>query len=646
MIINNKDKIFSIVIFLVSVLSGWYLFFYQNTMDDSWIKSDNYLESYSFDSFIENVKYAYDLSWQKQGRFPGVIPFIRAVDGAISFETSYHYIFNVLFHGANSVLLFFLMKGPLQLERRFSFISAVAFSLVVSIRGPLYAIGIYIGSFYVNLLTVFLLLLLSSGRNSLISKLIVCVFFVLALGNYSLIVMLPAYFIFQLIIGSNFKSSIIRTLLLSIPILINVFIIKFSPDTSYIGTRPNFSFEHIVSNLSEIISRLIPFSKTIDLVFLAIIFLFSLFSTIKNRKLFLNFLFSFSLLFSYIIVFALTSRFEFPNPYFLYIPYFGFILTCALLIYEIKYPKTIFLIFAITFNLFGYRESTPYRQFRVEQADKISTLKNIARRTFDMNAKFNIKNSFNIILVDEDLLHGLHLGYHDRALHSWKDKDDSNLYVFSSDYKYKGKTSEFKVGYSQYTDEYLQYRSIDQVLYFYFNNYIHFKHKNISLFNVKENNIHIFNAFDAANIKVLPLEKLQYLDKIHINSMYKKESNKERDFYWANSKLTIEITNAKNISHTNMKVSGNLFSIVDNDISISSGSNLEIGDIHLDKQSITRFCFTYDLRENDDLDVIFSLEGKNTTQVAGDPRNLSFFIDANVKVEYSDLNKPISCKLQ
>ena len=63
--------------------------------------------------------------------------------------------------------------------------------------------------------------------------------------------------LFLIGLGYKINKLIGYSIFLILPIAINLVIKSFSPSSGYIGTKPNFNFEHILNNLINIFTMMI-----------------------------------------------------------------------------------------------------------------------------------------------------------------------------------------------------------------------------------------------------------------------------------------------------------------------------------------------------------------------------------------------------
>jgi hypothetical protein len=625
---SNKNKILFLVLFISTLVSGFDILFFNYSMDDAWIKSDNYIRQFSLSGFIDNIMYAYHLLWDNQGRFGGIIPVIRAIDGSLTQNVSYHYILNVIFHGVNACLMYLLCFNKMKLGRKISIITALSFAILLPLRGPLYAVGLFVGSIYVNILTLFLFLLFTINKKNLAKKFIFFLYFILAIGNYSLIVLVPALLMYLASENYSWKKILHTATYLLIPIAINIFIIQFSQPASYEGTKPNLNIIHLYSNIQDIILRLIPFDFVTTATIIFIILSVSIFYIIKFNRYSYQILFSLGLMFGYLSIFSISSRDSFPNPYFLYIPYFGFMLTLGLLFHRLKYGWLVHILCMILLQNGYYHESMPYINFRLYQSDQMEKLKSTIENAYEIAKKDDVENSLIIVLVDEKSINGLHLGYFDKVISTWQRVDDNNYYILSTDYIGSGPDTKFKTGFSQYTDRNVTYRSVSDIVSFYSGYQGGYKG---SYLKPSFNDVYIF---DSLNKDIKNIVDLKPIVRKKIISLYDSEYNGDYYFTWTNKTISITIEQDEMFASSKLSLSGMLFSIVDNDISVVYQGQ-EIDNIHLNKNKLTPFLLKVPINQSKESNKIrIDLFASHSTHVSGDNRELAFYIKNSVDIKF------------
>ncbi|MEZ9442643.1 hypothetical protein AB4516_06245 [Vibrio sp. 10N.222.54.F12] len=580
-------------------------------MDDAWISSENYLRDSiftpeGFDVFISNIYEGYEKQWTKQGRFIGVIPVVRALEGVLIGNATWHYILNLIFNGLNAFLLFLVMNKVLKIEKRLTIISAVTFAACFALDSVYYNLGLYIGSSAVNYLSLFLLIVLVSDRykeNKVAFTFVYLFYFILAIGNYSFVVVIPTLVLYIYMISKDIKFSAYHALFLILPIVINLFIISFSPESNYTGTIPNFSIQHVYNNLEKLFLELLPNNYYVKLN-LSIFLLLSISYGVYKRKLpLLSVIATLGLCASYIFIYSISSRNDFPNPYFLYVPYAGLILLLSLCINVWKRKLILGIIVFSTLLSFQYFEAKEYKSSRVFLANQTKDFKKDFKAIEDQT--FSNEYNITILLFEDFRYRHLPLGNFDLSINSWKSSNNKTYYIISNDYIKINGVVKYKVGITQHyvgREEYLTVSEIKfrldkkWLLRFdtkqemkigftpWFDKYYRRSMDNQSLRNKYETTVkYVTNGNKVENFSLY--DHLE--NNIEYKSRYHHVSSEEGSrYFWSDGDFKMSPRNTP--IDTNMYLYSSITSLFDGELSVNNGYSNTI--LPMKKNIATELC--------------------------------------------------------
>jgi hypothetical protein len=622
MMIKHKEYI---LFFFLVMISGFSVLSYNYSMDDAWIKSDNYINIFSVSNLWDNIRQGYYVSWAKQGRFPGVLPVIRSLDGWFSSGVKYHYFLNLISHFINASLAFYIFSKISFINRKLLIVFIGFYCLIFPLYGPLYAVGLYIGSYYINILSIFLFLLCAqfSGSNK-VRILAYSIYLLSAIGNYSIIVLFPVFLVFLIILNENIKNIILKSSAFILPLIINMYISSLSPPTKYLGTKANINAGHIISNLYEIVDRLVPFYKTYDVALMIVLVVFGCVISLKDSEFFKKFAFSQAILWGYVCVFAISSRDSFPNPYFLYIPYFGLLTSLCLVLSKVRFNIYVTFTLMMIMQWFGYLNSVDYKNFRQIQSHKVEQLKNNVLAAKKLASDSGIKNSVILLVVDDSLINQLHLGYYDKFIRVWT--NDSNHYVLSTEYSLSGDGSLFKSGFSQYTDKYVEYRNKQDLheLYNSSNNFIDIP-SNVPWY--------VVNLKRRVDSDIYQLKSTPIMERVDVISDY----NEETEFVWSKKDLTVFIVNHNLTCSKNMTFESQVFSLIDNKIDVYLNDEY-LSSFSVKGRELEPLNIDFTLPDMDKSEIKLKFVGESNIKPDTDSRYLSFYLRLDFDYKLSGCN--------
>lgn len=464
----SKTSVFLVMLFS-AMLTHSYVFSWDYHMDDAWIIGISYLHQSIFtqeglSSALSSIVTQHNDQWQRQGRFLGVLPVLRVIQVYVSSDVLFHLVLNVIFHALNALLMFILLRRDLRVSEFNAFCVSLFFACSLNLSSGMYSLTVWIGSDYINILTLFLLMYFAYVHKSVnpwAFYLVNSVYFLVALGNFTLAVI--AFPLVLLLIGYGFKmKSLVRYVIYLIaPVGMNLAIRSFAPPSSYIGTSPNYSIEHTFNNFINIYFVLLGGSGVISVAFTVLLVLGVLYILISGKQEVASVVAIVSLTFGYILLYSLSSRTHFDNPYFLYLPYFGLVLLVALILNELRLPRVVLPLLLVAVAVFHYSDSLEYRKFRYKTAVDVSALRDEFKELInqvDQSGKL-------VILLYEDYLYASYpLGFHSSTFNTWKDRVDSNFYEIATDYIMNDNQLLFRIGVNQYGRVFEDYLSIDEIL--------------------------------------------------------------------------------------------------------------------------------------------------------------------------------------
>ncbi len=612
-----NNKIFIFILLTIFVFIGNYSFFvYDYIMDDAWVIGMNYIHESIFSKdgirvIWENILFNYNQQWSEQQRFIGFLPFFRIFEVWLSSNTVFHIILNLFFHILNAFLGYFFLINYFKINKFRAVLVILLFAVALNINSGSFALSIWIGSHYVNILTLFLLLYFSFNKidnNPKYFYFIYFIYFIIAFGDYSLAVIIPPLFIIFLMLKKDF-SNIKILLLLFLPILINLIIRSFAPISKYIGTIPNFDITHIFNNIISLTSILLGGTIIYQIMFVLFIVLSTSYGLYKKRVYISHFLISLMLIFGYIFLYSLSSRDNFGSTYFLYIPYFGLILLLVLSIIAINLNKILSIILVIFIGLIQYNDSIYYRDVRINLSLEIDKLrkhfKDIEQITYSDEKKLII------IIYDKLIYNNKQMGYFDKTINTWRDKKNNSCYIITDDYIKVDDYIKFRVGMNQYSDSYISWNSIDELL---------------KQCKIKSNNYKILKIGN----KIESIDKINLKDKRFIlNNTYAKEQYLNgKSFYWTSGDLNLTAYFSKKENGIKHYISFNITSLFDNTIKIKTNNFQK--NIFLKKNIPYLYKMNF---ISDSLQKEFKITSKKTISPPNDSRNLSFRIDNNIKID-------------
>ncbi|APD87564.1 hypothetical protein BM527_16515 [Alteromonas sp. Mex14] len=624
------ENFFYILLFVcVSLITGNYLLSYDLHMDDAWVMAGNYVHQSIFssegiDTFIQNITNGYEEQWRSQGRFPGVLPIIRGIEGILITKVEIHYFLNLLFHGVNSFFLYKILKNILKVDRKIALISGLFFSCCFAVSTSLYALTLFIGSGYVNYLTLFLAMILITPNYDSYKRMfwaLYIVYFLIGLGNYSFIVVVPSIALFTYISTKNIKYALSHFLLLMAPLVLNLIVISFAPETKYIGTTPKLEIAHILQNLTSLINILVSDKLIINLTVL-----FFISSTIvygvKSRKVaFVNIMPIFVLFFGYITLYSISARDTFPNPYFLYIPYSGLILLLAVCMnvcsrYYFLYGTFLFLVLIANFS-----ESQDYRNFRQQSGRDISKFQTLFQDIEKVTIGGNSK--VYIILFENFNFHYLSIGYFDRTINSWRRRNNNSIYVMATDYLKIGEEIKFKVGFNQYNANNQELLTVSEII--------------SRLKEVRTDKELDSSAFDIIKVqsdgefKAVDLEEVDTSSIIY-NSLYSKELyGNGNGYYWSDGSFSFDVYNSDKDLGKQGVLTFTVTSLFDDVLTLTSNDFER--KIKVTKSTTVNTCLKFPINQ---LLRTIRVQSDKSVRPKGDSRELSFRIDTNATFSIVD----------
>lgn len=619
--INSK---FLLLIFIfISLLTGIELLSYDYQMDDAWIIANNYIHSSimsrdGWSSFLQNINDGYAELWGQQGRFPGVMPIIRAVLGLLITDVKVHYFLNLVFHGVNAFLLFFVIQKILKFDILFSLICTAFFASCFALNASHYAVGLYIGSAYVNYLTLFLILTVLVEKRVDNPHLFIglnVLYFVLAIGNYSIIVLIPSLLLFTYVITKNTSFTFRYAVFLLSPIILNLIVTSFAPASGYIGTQANLEPAHIFNNLLNISGNLLPNNFYFNVFIFSFVIISVFYGVVKNKINIILLIASVGLMTGYVVIYSISSRDSFPNPYFIYIPYAGLVL--LLVISANVWKRKCKVAFALFSSLcvLQYAASEPYKNNRRHSSEGIGEL----RQVFKEIEMATIEESPNlvIILFEDFRFPRYPLGFYDKTINSWRNKKNKTQYVIAADYINSNSHIKYLVGGNQYFPDFPRLMDAGEIFKELINRHgFYFSSKVKSIIKVDSD-----NTLSVLTPELLPIRNVQYQSK------YDKEFHSDGiPFYWTDGNLQLDVFNSPSDRGRKAMLRFTLTSLFDDKLSIKTGDELKV--IPVEKGKASYNCLAWVV---DDLKKTVTIHSDKTIQPPRDLRHLSFRIDANAE---------------
>lgn len=618
------DNFFYVLLFVcVSLISGHYLLSYDYHMDDAWVMAGNYVHGSIFsseglDNLLQNIAIGYKEQWEGQGRFPGALPIIRGIEGIFITEVEEHYFLNLLFHGVNSFFLYKILKNILKVDKNVALISGLFFACCFAIDTSLYALTLFIGSGYVNYLSLFFAIILVTpnyAKNKRVLYALHVVYFMLALGNYSFVVVAPSVALFTYISTHNPTHAIKHFLFLVLPIALNLLIRTYAPETSYVGTTPKLELAHVFNNLSQLFSFLMPENNFLRITVVGFIVI-SMIQGFKIKKVSLIPLICIlGLLTGYLFLYAISARDNFENPYFVYIPYSGLLLLIGYLINVWTNRILLSYVLFITLMFFQYEEGKEYRLLRETSSIAIGNFKDEFREI--EKSTFDPRSSLVIVLFDNFSYGKEKLGYFDRTINSWRSMKNQATYVIATNYLTHGALTKFYVGVNQYSQTYRGYLSVDEIIYRLTQRQDKAKrYEDVRVIRVKDD-----NSFE--HIKIDYLEKKNILYK----SAYQIERyGNDKRYYWTDGGFDFQVFQSGKDLGKKAILQFTIASLFNDELDI----NIKDEKVHLalDKNTPVRSCIGWTI---DGLTEKINIRSEKRIKPSGDSRYLSFRIDEDAE---------------
>lgn len=624
LIYNNKYILF-ILLLIVSIISHFNFFYYDYHMDDAWVIGTNYLHESiftkeGFDGALANIYRNYAEQWYEQSRFIGIFPILRFIQIYISSDMTLHLILNLIFHASNAFLMFFLLKKQFNVNNFNAFSVSIFFAISLNLSTGMYALCLWIGSNYVNLLTLFLLLYFLYIYKETYKKSFIFVniiYFLIAFSDFSLAVIVFSLILFLIGLGYKINKLIGYSIFLILPIAINLVIKSFSPSSGYIGTKPNFNFEHILNNLINIFTMMIGNNIISQLIIGLFLLLGTIYLFVKKRQNKLNIISILSIIFGYILLFSLSSRTDFPNPYFLYIPYFGLVILITVILSELKIRKYAFILLLVFLTLFNYWGSKEYFDFRKKTLIDINNVKEEFKKIENISKSDN--EQLVILLYENYQYESYPFGYHDLTFNTWREKTNKSYYAIATDYKLEQKQFLFEIGVNQYVKEKKTFMSIEEII-----NMVGKKNINKDKFKI----IYI-DRYNKINI-------INNLKEIKKNFILKSEYSEEfygdgKKFLWGDGKINLKWFNEEKDLGKYLLISLNITSLFNDEIIVSSINSTQSIKLKANESSRVNLLIKIDSLKEE-----MNFKSDKYLIPQGDNRKLSFRIDNDIQFKVID----------
>lgn len=603
---------------------------YDYHMDDAWIIGASYVDGglltpEGMAEAAESVEDQYRQQWETSHRFPGVLPIARLLQvNLVSENVGAHLILNLIAHALNSFLLFLVLVRVLRVGAVPAIMFSSLFALALNLDSGTYALSLWIGSSSVNLLTIFLALcLVASDRIALPRWAVIGIYAAyaaFAIGNYGAVVILPPLAIAHYMARKDVRAAAVYVMALSIPIAVNLIIISFAPDSAYVGTTIKMDAIHVLSNLSQNLLSLLGDSRWMNSIFIVLVLTGLAYGWKKRLVSLPELLLSSFLLLGMTGIYSLSARQAFPNPYFLYIPYAGFIMLLAVAAKSLVPDNTsfsirTFLLFSAicVLGVYQYLGAAEYRQMRHDSAARIGSF----RDDFRAVELATQSEEYGLVAIAGDNIYARTgaLGYFDKTINTWRSKGNNRTYVLVSDVipNSDPARAKIKTGYNQYVPT-PRYEELSELAMEY-----GVAAGEIQLVEVSNHRVN--------PVSTTPPELGVVLDVTYDREMY----GDGKSYNWTDGNAIFHVFNREQLAGKKAILSFTATSLFDDQLKVAHGDTSTSIDVAT--QTPRRVCEQIILGAGE---TRVTLEAKKSTVPPGDSRKLSFRVNGDYGVHLVD----------
>lgn len=599
-------------------------FTYDYHMDDAWIIGVNHQENTlsaqeGIEEAFATIKKQYSEQWHEQQRFPGFLPIARFIQvNLISPDVRVHLIINLTFHALNALLLYVLLVRLLQVRPIPALAFSGLFALGLNLGSGSYALSLWIGSFSVNLLTLFLLMCLAvSGRVAISNSrpvliLLYAVYAILALGNYALAVLLPPLAVVYFMRHQDVRRTLGFLLALSSPIIANLIVRSFAPKSTYVGTTLKLDVAHIWNNLLGNLAALLGAETWLNVGIVALLLATVAYGRVKKILSTLEILLPVFLVLGMTGLYSLSARDAFYNPYFLYIPYAGLVVLLGLATKAViradgspQLAKNIGILSAVMMlGAYQYVGAKEYRQLRKDSSIQIGNIRKDFKK-IEEDTRFR-ENGLVAILYESIPSTAL-LGYFNRTVNTWRSKENKTRYILVSKFIPNADAGNImvKTGYSQYSSRGSEFRKIGDIQH---------------AFHINSNKFHILKVVDG-KVKLIDLMPKSF--GVVVDTSYDTEQYGDgKKYSWTDRNAQFYIYSAPVFAGREAVLSFTVTPLLHDKIEVTYGGHRKILDITA--QRPVRLCQRITLGEENGQ---VKLKTWKNSVPPGDVRNLSFRVD-------------------